>query len=396
MADAILERTAADVVALPIGLLGAAGFLSSAGARVVDPLLHAIAVDFNTTVPAVAIVVAAFTFPYGLCQLLLGPVGDRIGKLRVIFGALIAYAVATGACAFADSLHALTLLRVFAGAASAGLIPVGMAYIGDFVPYESRQVTLSRFMTGIVMAPVLAGPIGGVFGEYIGWRSIFLVLSAGALIVTAFLYARLRSLPDRRSDATFNLNTYIALAKRRSARLLLIGTFVDGLILIGCFPFLAPFLHERFGLSYAAVGLILSCFGLGALSYTRLAWWLIPKFGEAGMVLLGGMIMATAIAVGMTTPTWPPFLLVELMLGFGFTTLHGVMQARATELLPLARATAVSSFAFMLFMGQSVGALSIGAAIDALGYRAAFGIDAVAIVVLALALFRLLGGMRRA
>jgi predicted MFS family arabinose efflux permease len=395
MDDAVLGRTAADV-ALPIGLLAAAGFLSSAGARVVDPLLHAIAVDFNTTVPAVAVVVAAFTFPYGLCQLLLGPVGDRVGKLRVLFGALIAYCVATASCAFAGSLHTLTILRVFAGAASAGLIPVAMAYIGDFVPYENRQVTLSRFMTGMVMAVVLAGPFGGAFGQYVGWRSIFLVLSAGSLIVTALLFIRLRSLPDRRGSATFNFANYAKLAKRSSARLLLIGTFFDGMILVGCFPFLAPFLHERFGLSYAQVGLLLSCFGLGALTYTRLAWWLVPKLGEARLILVGGATMTAAITLGVLTPTWAPFILVELMLGFGFTTLHGVLQARATELLPLARATAVSTFAFMLFMGQSVGALAMGTAIDLLGYRGAFGIDAFALVLLALALFRLIAGWHRA
>jgi MFS family permease len=115
-------------VALPLGLLAAAAFLSSGGARVIDPLLHAIATDFATTVPAVSIVVAAFTLPYGLCQILLGPLGDRIGKLRVILGALVAYAVATGACALAADLPMLTLLRVAAGAASAAVIPLGMAY----------------------------------------------------------------------------------------------------------------------------------------------------------------------------------------------------------------------------------------------------------------------------
>src|SRR5262245_15016685 len=85
--------------ALPILLLAAAGFLSSAGARVIDPLLSVIAADFGTTVPAVSIVVAAFTLPYGLCQVLIGPAGDRLGKLRVVFWALLAFAAATGACA---------------------------------------------------------------------------------------------------------------------------------------------------------------------------------------------------------------------------------------------------------------------------------------------------------
>ena len=50
-------------VALPLGLLAAAAFLSAAGTRVMDPLLHVVATDFATTIPAVSVVVAAFTLP---------------------------------------------------------------------------------------------------------------------------------------------------------------------------------------------------------------------------------------------------------------------------------------------------------------------------------------------
>src|SRR5690242_3400064 len=158
--DVLVERT------LPLGLLAAAGFLSSAGARVVDPLLAAIANDFGTTIPAVSIVVAAFTLPYGLLQLVLGPVGDRFGKLRLMLAALLGYAVFTGACGLARNLTALTLLRACAGGASAGLIPVCLAYIGDSVPYGIRQVTLSRFLIGVMLAQTIAGPVGGAFAEY--------------------------------------------------------------------------------------------------------------------------------------------------------------------------------------------------------------------------------------
>ena len=66
------------------------------------------------------------------------------------------------------------------------------------------------------------------------------------------------------------------------------------------------------------------------------------------------------------------------------TTVPSLFVARATELLPDARATAVASFAFMLFLGQAVGALAIGYAIARFGYVAAFWLDAVAIGLLTL------------
>ncbi|CAH2600446.1 MFS transporter [Rhodovastum atsumiense] len=370
-------------VTLPLTLLAAAGFLSSAGARVIDPLLHVIATDFGTTVPAVSIVVAAFTLPYGLCQLVLGPLGDRFGKLRLILVMLVCYALATAACALAGSLPALTLLRIGAGAASAALIPVSFAIIGDSVPYAERQVTLSRFLTGMVLAQLLAGPLGGVFGEYVGWRGVFLLLGAGALVVAAALGRRLRTWSDRRHAGTdLTLANYLMLARRPYSRRLLGLTFFDGMLLMGCFPFLAPYMHERFGLSYAAVGLVLSCAGLGALAYTRMAKLLVSRLGEARMMLAGTWLMAAALGAAVLTSHWSALVPAEIGMGMGAMLFHSVLQARATEMLPQARATGVAAFAFMLFLGCSVGALAIGALIDAVGYGGAFLLDAAAILAL--------------
>lgn len=386
-----MSRGTAERVALPLGLLAAAAFLSSAGARIVDPLLHAIATDFSVSVPDLWVVIAAFTLPYGLNQLVLGPVGDRFGKLRVMLGALVGYALFTGACALASDLASLTVLRACAGAASAGLIPVGMAYIGDAVPYDQRQVTLSKFLTGIVLAQTLAGPVGGVFGQYVGWRGVFLVLAALAVLVAAAFAARIRGLPDSRSPGRmFNPENYVRMARHRTGRLVLLAAMLDGAMFVGCFPYLAPYLHEHFGLSYAQVGLILACFGLGALSYTRLARPLLARLGEGGLALAGGLLIAAALATAVASGRPWLFVPVELALGLGFFMLHSVLQARATEMLPQARATAVATFACLLFLGQSVGALLMGAAIARFGYPAAFLLDSACIVLLTLWLAQVL------
>ena len=365
------EGTAAvsDTVALPLRLLAAAGFLSSAGARIVDPLLAPIAHDFHRSVPQVSIILAAFVFPYGLNQVVLGPVGDRFGKLRVMLGALLGYSLFNLACGFAGNLPELTVFRALAGASSAGLIPVCLAYIGDAVPYHLRQVTLSRFLTGAVLAQSLSGPVGGLFGDHIGWRGVFFVLSGAGAALACLLASRLRHLPDRSGRALFRLSDYAALARAPVARSLLLLTVIEGALLPGCFPFIAPYLNHAFGLSYSMVGLVLACFGVGAYVFTRFAKVLIGRLGEAGQVLLGGVLIAAALAVGMTGANWVVFTAAEAAIGFGYFALHTVMQARATELLPDARSTAVSTFVFLLFLGQAIGALAIGAGIAAWGYR---------------------------
>jgi predicted MFS family arabinose efflux permease len=378
--------TSSTAATLPLALLATAGFLSVAGMRMTDPLLHVIATDFGTTIPALAIVVAAFTLPYGLCQILLGPLGDRFGKLRVMTGALFLLTLANIACALSSTIEGLTLARLAAGGASAAVVPLGMAYVADAVDYQQRQVTLSRYLNGTVLAQMMAGPLGGIFGEFLGWRGVFLVLAAGTAAIAAVLARRLPSLADRRGAATFSPANYLAMARAPVARVVLLAAVIDGAVLMGSFPFLAPYMHEAFGLSYAEVGLVLACFGLGAMAYVRAARWIIPRLGEARMVALGGAVMALAVAATVLLPPRPAFVAglvaAQLAIGMGFYLLHGVLQARATEMLPHARATAVASFALMLFLGQSIGALAMGGLIARLGYQGAFLCNAVAILLL--------------
>jgi predicted MFS family arabinose efflux permease len=367
----------ADGAPLPLGLLAAAGFLSSAGARIVDPLLAPIAHDFHSNVPAVSIILAAFVLPYGINQILLGPVGDRYGKLKVLLGALSGYSLFNLACAFAGNLPTLTVLRACAGASSAGLIPVCLAYIGDSVPYGLRQVTLSRFLTGVVLAQSLAGPVAGVFSDSLGWRGVFGLLAAGGATLAVLLAGRLSKLPDRTDPAAgFTWCRYTALLQNPYARVLLLLTVAEGIVIPGFFPFIAPYLNRGFGLSYARVGLVLACFGLGAYGYTRGASGLIARLGETGQVLLGGLLIAGAVAAGTASGRWEAFVFVQIAIGFGYFALHTVMQTRATELLPEARSTAVSSFVFALFLGQALGALLIGPAIGVWGYRGTFLVNA--------------------
>ncbi len=382
-----MSQSLATRVALPFSLLAGASFLSSAGARVVDPLLHVVASDFNVAVSSVSIIVAAFTLPYGLNQILLGPIGDRFGKLRVMFFALLGYTVATALCALAPSLPLLTVARACAGAASAGLIPVGLAYIADNVPYEGRQVAMARLLNGIVLAQILAGPFGGLFGQYVGWRGVFLLLSACALVVAALMARHLLAFGDAPPIAAgFEYGNYKLLFRNRMSRLLLLGAMVDGMVFAGTFPFLAPYLRDAFGLSYAQVGVVLAFFGLGIFGYTQGARRLVPLLGEKGLVLAGGVVAAAGLAIGMLAQRWEAFIVVEPMLGLGYFMLHSVVQARATEMLPTARGTAVSGFAFMLFLGQSIGALLVGLGIAWFGYRTTFWIDAGGVLLLGLAL----------
>src|ERR1700704_3910908 len=123
-------------------VLGMAAFMVQADARVTDPLLHVIARDFHISPPAAAIVISAYALPYGLFQLLYGPIGDRIGKLRVMAASLMVFSFGTFGCAFVPSIPVLATLRFLTGVVAAAVVPMSLGYIGDKFPYEDRQIAL--------------------------------------------------------------------------------------------------------------------------------------------------------------------------------------------------------------------------------------------------------------
>ena len=158
-----------------------------ADARVIDPLLHVVATDFHTSVPAAAIVISSYALPYGLFQLLYGPVGDRVGKIRVMATCLAVFSFGTFACAFVPNIPVFAALRFLTGVAAAAVVPMSLGYIGDTFPYQERQVALARFMSALMIGQIVGSTLGGIFGEYIGWRYIFVVFGIVALAVSALL-----------------------------------------------------------------------------------------------------------------------------------------------------------------------------------------------------------------
>lgn len=369
--------------------MAAGAFTVGCGMRIVDPLMPMMARDFGVGLDSIAPLIGGFALAYGLGQLGTGPLGDALGKLRVVAVALAVYAATLLAAPLAGDLPTLLLMRVLSGLAAAATIPLFMAHIGDSTPYAQRQAVIGRFLTGMVMAQLLSGPISGIMGEVAGWQGAFLVLGAIAAAIAALFALRLG--PGWRQAGAggggIGLGGFLRIFARPAGRRLMLASAADGVLLFGgALPFVASFLIQDFGLSAAAAGLAAAGFGLGSLAYTRAAPWLVRRLGERGMVLWGGAGLGAGLVAIALAPSWWAAAAAAATLGLTFFMLHGTLQARATEALPEARGTAVACFAMSLFLGQSLGALIFGTLIAEAGFRPAFLLAAGAIVALALAI----------
>ena len=352
-------------------ILSLGGFAASMAARIVDPLVTAIAVDFIMPVATVALLASAYTLPFSFSQPLLGPVGDTIGKSLMIRCALSLMAVFLLASAFAPNFMSLFWARVFAGMVGAGIIPLSFALIGDTFPIAVRQVAMSRFLASTLVGQLVGSSTAGILAEWIGWRW---VLGLSALMALLAALAALFWLP-RSTQAAQPLDISDILARYRKvlnnprSYICFTSVFLEGGAIYGITPFIGDLMQQRSIGGLREAGFAVAGIGLGGLLYTVMVPLILkvatrPQMMRAGGILAGLSLMGLAFplnAMGVAG--------VMVFLGIGFFLMHNSIQTEVTELLPAARASCFALHAFSFYLGQSVGPVLYGQSLSRFGLQ---------------------------
>lgn len=352
--------------------LGGAIFMINLDSRVIAPLLPTIADAFHTSVSTAGILITAYMLPYGLFQLVYGPLSDRVGKVKVVSIAMVLFSVGTALCGASSSLAVVTLLRFLTGIAAAAIFPLTLAYIGDTVPYVQRQATIAILLSSSAAASAFSTSVGGLIAAVLSWRLVFPIFGVASGVVAVALLLLMKEeirlpLPNPRPRPR---DVYLsALRSPRMAPLLLL-VMLEGFLYNGVFSYLGGYLNHRFALGSLAIGLLLGFTGVAQLGAARSLRYLVLRLGERRLILIGGGMMGAGYVTAALIPAWPLFLFSMLLAGAGFALCHSTLQTRATETFPQARGTAVALFAFSLFLGGGVGTALVGGIIDGTSYIA--------------------------
>lgn len=363
-------------------LLALGAFVSGVSLRCVEPMLPQLATEFSTSVSAASIIVTAFAIAYAGAVLLQGPLGDRYGKLRVVaIGVALAGAAALG-CAAAWDLASLAGMRFLMAIFASAPVALGMAYIGDVVPLEERQATLAHFIGGSIFGQTLGPLFGGVFTDWVGWRSAFVALGCLFLAGAAILVVRTRPEWPAIGPGRFEpLAVHARLLRRKAVRWLVVVGMAETFFFFGAYVFLGAFLRERFDLSYTAIGLVLAGYGLGGLLYSSLVRWFLP-LGERGLVVAGGLLGCALFTAILFVPDWRYAVPCTVGLGLAFYFMHNTVQMKASEVAPDARGSAIALYACAWAVGQATGVAALGAGVALVGYLPAIFAAAVGFALL--------------
>jgi len=114
------------------------------------------------------VVIAAFLVPAGR-------VADRIGRRRAFVAGLLLFAIASEACAEANSVGVLIALRLVQAAGAAILVPTSLALLLPHFPPSRRLSAVALWGAASALAAGIGPSLGGVLVDAWSWRAVFLV-----------------------------------------------------------------------------------------------------------------------------------------------------------------------------------------------------------------------------
>lgn len=364
-------------------LLSCAAFASTGSVRIADPLLPQLATEFGLPLTQAAWTVSAFALAYGLALFVIGPLGDRYGKYRVINFAVLASIFGGLLAVLAPSFGWLVTGRILTGLTAAACIPLAMAWIGDKVPYAQRQPVLAFFLTGQLVGMIGGQLGGGMLADMVGWRGAFWFMLIIYVIVGGMLLAERRRSPDLDASAHAEevqgtqWQRFMAVVSGRWPRIVLLTVNLEGACVFGGLAMMPSYLHHAFGISLTLAGACVALFGIGGFCYTTSARFLLARVGEKGLALGGGLILSLSFLLLALAPHWAWSAPAACGVGLGYYMLHNTLQTNATQMAPTQRGTAVGLFASCLFAGQTLGVWLASTLADGLGFTYVFLLAAI-------------------
>ncbi len=129
-----------------------------------------------------SVLLALFLFGWGL-SMVWGPVADRFGRVRALMLTILWYSLFTFLCGLVTNIWQLAVLRVLCGIGIGGEQPIGGTFVAEEWPEDRRKMGAGYMHTGYYFGFFLAALANYFIGASFGWRWMFILGGAPALLV---------------------------------------------------------------------------------------------------------------------------------------------------------------------------------------------------------------------
>ncbi|WP_368541815.1 Bcr/CflA family multidrug efflux MFS transporter [Enterobacter soli] len=210
------------------------------------PALPVISEQFGVPAGSAQMTLSTYILGFAIGQLLYGPMADSLGRKPVILGGTLVFAGAAVACALAQTIDHLIIMRFFHGLAAAAASVVINALMRDIYPKEEFSRMMSFVMLVTTIAPLIAPMAGGAVLVWFSWHAIFWILALAALLASAMIFFFIdETLPVERRQKFHIRTTMGNFASLFRHKRVLSYMLASGFSFAGMFSFLSagPFVY---------------------------------------------------------------------------------------------------------------------------------------------------------
>lgn len=332
-----------------------------------------------------------------------GRLADRIGRKRVLIGAVALFGLFSIATALAQDTASLLLVRLLTGVGLGAALPNLIALSSEAAGPRLRGTAVSLMYCGVPLGAALAATLG-IAGFSSGWRTVFYVGGIAPLLVAPLLALCLPESSEFRrqqaqGDAVVRISLWQGLFRQGAALptlLLWVAYFFTLLVVYMLINWLPSLLVDQ-GFPREQAGWVMFALQIGAAVGTLTLGALMDRLRPlalAALIYLG--LLASLVALGLSSQ-FGSMLLAGFVAGLFATGGQSVLYALAPQFYRTeVRAGGVGSAVAVGRLGAMSGPLVAGQALALGGGTAGVMLaSAPGIVLAAVAVFYLLARRER-
>jgi MFS family permease len=315
-----------------------------------------------------------------------GRIADRVGRVRAMTLSILLYSGATAGMATAQTLWQLVAWRIFVGFGMGGEWSSGSVLVAETWPAKHRAKAMGLMQAGWAIGALLAAGISALVLERYGWRVLFLIGAAPAVL--AFIIRRTVEEPTvwREQQANAPARWSEMFAPPYGKRVLL-ATIVASSVLVAYWgvtswlpAFLAtPVAEGGAGLTVTKSAAWLIVLQLGAFAGYITFGWIADRIGRRPaftLFMIGATLVVPIFAFGARSTI--TLLVVGPLVGYfahGYFSLFGAM---LSELFPTRIRASAQGFCYNFGrLISSLAPFAIGVAAKQYGLGFSIAFDAV-------------------
>ena len=170
---------------LIIFILGALSTISPFAIDMYLPAFPEMAAGLDTTTARISLSLSSYFAGFAAAQLIYGPLLDRFGRKPPLYAGMGLFVMASVACMLARNVEWLIAWRFVQALGGCAAAVAAMAMVRDFFPARDTAKIISLLILVLSASPFLAPSIGMFVAMNLGWRWVFVVLSAFVLVMLA-------------------------------------------------------------------------------------------------------------------------------------------------------------------------------------------------------------------